>query len=377
MDTTPKKQKDTNNMKLKSATFRLLALSAFAIAAPLAVSAQEACTTYVVKEGDTLGNISQAAYGTYDFQMIFNANRDQLASNINDLPVGMELILPCEDGRLTADSELSGVIAAEEEKQETTRSTSNIYEPPLKFVTGNGWKPFTDESLAGGGILVRLATTALQRGGNDREGSVSWVNDWGSHTEVLLPTGAFDISIAWGMPDCTKIDLLGEDGVKRCTDLDATLPVYEVAETFTTLLDSKYVNVTKFEDLAGAKICKPADWSSFPLEEVGLVEPLVTHVRLATPKDCAEAVLNGEVDVMAIELETATDVFAELGAADKVVTNPSLIHFLTYHFIASKKNPRGRIYIAMLNKGLIEMRESGEWYDVVATGLAEYNNMTQ
>ena len=27
----------------------------------------------------------------------------------------------------------------------------------------------------------------------------------------------------------------------------------------------------------------------------------------------------------------------------------------------------------MLNKGLGEMRESGEWYDIVATGLAEYN----
>lgn len=364
-------------MKLNSATRQLLALSALAIAVPLAASAQEACTTYVVKEGDTLGSISQVAYGTFDFQMIFNANRDRLASNINELPAGMELILPCEDGRLTADTELSAVITAEEEKQEANRTASNVYEPPLKFVTGNGWKPFTDESLAGGGILVRLAQTALQRGGNDRDGNVSWVDDWGSHTQVLLPTGAFDISVAWSMPDCSKIDLLGAESVRRCTEFDATLPVYEVADSMTTLADSKYAGAVKYEDLAGARVCKPADWSTHPLEEVGLVEPLVTHVRLKTPLDCGKAILSGEADVLAIELETATDVFTELDALDQIAVNPTLVRFLTYHFITSKANPRGRVYIAMLNKGLTEMRESGEWYDIVATGLAEYNKMSQ
>jgi len=31
----------------------------------------------------------------------------------------------------------------------------------------------------------------------------------------------------------------------------------------------------------------------------------------------------------------------------------------------------------MLNEGLTEMRQSGEWYDIVATGLAEYNQANQ
>ena len=31
----------------------------------------------------------------------------------------------------------------------------------------------------------------------------------------------------------------------------------------------------------------------------------------------------------------------------------------------------------MLNRGITEMRESGEWYDIVATGLAEYNKLSQ
>ena len=47
----------------------------------------------------------------------------------------------------------------------------------------------------------------------------------------------------------------------------------------------------------------------------------------------------------------------------------------THHFVTAKSNPRGRDYIAALNRGIEEMRESGEWYDIVATGLAEYNGM--
>ena len=31
----------------------------------------------------------------------------------------------------------------------------------------------------------------------------------------------------------------------------------------------------------------------------------------------------------------------------------------------------------MINRGLTEMRESGEWYDIVAAGLDEYNKQSQ
>jgi len=354
---------------------RPLILTALALGLPQLAAAQEACTTYTVREGDTLGSIAQAAYGSFNYQMIFNANRDAVAANPGTLPAGLQLVLPCEDGRLTADTELSAIIESEDQKQEAAGKTSSVYQRPLRFVTGSGWKPFTDESLQEGGILVRLAVTALERGGNSRESSVSWVDDWGSHTESLLPTTAFDISIAWSMPDCTKLDLLGPGSVERCQEFDASLPVYEVADSMTTLIDSPFANAKTYSDLAGARVCKPADWSSHPLEEVGLVEPVVTLVRPRTPLDCGKAVLDGEADVMAIELETATDVFTELGALDQVAINPTLVRFLTYHFITSKSNPRGREFIEALDRGIAEMRESGEWYDIVATGLAEYNGM--
>jgi ABC-type amino acid transport substrate-binding protein len=357
--------------QLRSAT-----LSALIIALPGLAYAQEACTTYTVKDGDTLGTIAQAAYGSYDYQMIFNANREALAANPNALPAGLQLILPCEDGRLTPDAEVGTIIAEQTEAQEA-RPRSNIYEPPLNFVTSNDWAPFTGEDLLGGGMFVRIGVTAMQRGGNDRGHEVAYVDDWMSHVDVLLPSGAFDMSIAWEGPDCSKLDILDEFSVRMCTEFEYSLPIYETAYTFSALNDNKYANARSFEDLAGARICRPEAWSISELITRGLAEGVVTYLRPTDPMDCANAVMNGEADVYSIESETATANFEEIGATDKVTVNPALATFVTYHFITSKTNPRGRVYIAMLNRGITEMRESGEWYDIIATSLADYNKISQ
>jgi len=364
-------------MRTASDMYRSTTLAAILCALPVAAVAQEACTTYTVQSGDTLGMIAQAAYGSYDYQMIFNANRDALAANPNNLPAGLQLILPCEDGRLTPDSALNAVIEEQTARQAAARTNTNIYQPPLRFVTSNDWKPFTDESLTGGGIFVRLATTAMQRGGNDRDFTVAYVDHWMAHIDTLLPTGAFDVSIAWESPDCSKLDLLGEFSVRICTEFDFSLPIYETAYAFNTLVDSPFADAREFADYAGARICRPEAWPISDLEVQGLVPPLVTYFHPRSPLDCAEMLLNGEVDVYTIEAETAAANFTELDAHDRVVPNPALATFISYHFITAKSNPRGRVFIAMLNRGLTEMRESGEWYDIVATGLAEYNRLSQ
>ncbi len=364
-------------MKTVRIRTRTFAIAAVMFATPFAAAAQEACTTYTVKDGDTLGSIAQTVYGTYDYQNIFNANRDALANNPNDLPPGMQLILPCEDGRLSAEAELNAVITQETAKQETTKKKSNTFEPPLKFVTSNNWMPFTDEKLTGGGIFVRLAATAMQRGGNDRDYTIAYIDDWQSHLDTLLPSGAFDISIAWESPDCTKMDLLSEESVKRCTDLDYSLPIYELVNVFYTTTDSKYATAKTYADFKGAKICRGDAWGTGDLEVNGLTPPFIEMVSPVDPVDCASMLLSGEVDVYSMEVETVVAHFEQLKAMDKVVQNPYLSIVLPYHFITAKTNPRGRVYISMLNKGITEMRESGEWYDILATGLAEYNKLSQ
>ena len=60
----------------------LVAAAAAALLMPVAAQAQEACSAYSVKTGDSLGSIAKAAYDTFDYQQIFNSNRN-LISNPN------------------------------------------------------------------------------------------------------------------------------------------------------------------------------------------------------------------------------------------------------------------------------------------------------
>ena len=355
-----------------SAKFLVTALTA-SVFLPVAGFAQEACSSYTVKTGDSLGSIAEIAYGSYDYQIIFNANRETIGGNPNTLEEGTTLQIPCADGRLSVESSSEDVIAQEEAKQAANVKTTNVYAPPIRLVSGNGWAPFTTEDLSGGGMVVRLATTALNRGGNSREYSVSFVDDWGSHLTTLLPLNAFDVSIAWYIPDCTKLELLSEGMAKRCTDLDHSLPIYESVVGYYTLADSEYANAREFSDFTGARFCRPEGWYTHDLEEEGLVPPAIEFVNPSQPIDCGEALLNGTADIVGMEIESMADVISELKVSSEVVQNPYLTKLLTLTFVTHKTNPRGRVYISMLNKGLTEMRESGEWYAIIASSLAEHN----
>lgn len=339
---------------------------------PVAASAQEACSVYTVRPGDTLSDIAQAAYGTFDYQSVFNANRNLIA-NPNTLETGIALQLPCEDGSLPTGVSAREIIAREEAEQMVRPQGSSAFEPPIRIVSANGWAPFVGEEFNGGGMLVRLATTALNRGGNDRKFNVSFVDDWGAHLQTLLPLGAFDVSIAWYMPDCTKIDLLSEGMAKRCKELDASLPIYESVVGFFTGPDNEYAGVRNYSDYAGATICRPEGWFTFDLEEQGLIEPVVTMVMPKTVEECFEKMMAGEVDLVPLELENVAGTARDMEIEAKIVQNPYLTNLLKMSFVTHKTNPRGKVYLALLNRGLTEMRESGEWYAIISDSLAEFN----
>ncbi len=348
----------------------LVAAAAAALLMPVAAQAQEACSAYSVKTGDSLGSIAKAAYDTFDYQQIFNANRN-LISNPNSIAVGTVLQLPCEDGSLAGAASAEEIIAAQESIQQNRSSGSNSFEPPIRIVSGNGWAPFTGESLNGGGMLVRLLTTSLNRGGNARDYNVSFVDDWAAHTDTLLPMNAFDVSVAWYMPDCSKIDLFSDAMKRRCTELDGSLPIYESVVGFFSMKGNEYENVRDASDLAGATICRPSGWFTFDLEEKGLVDPVIEMVIGDTIKDCLQRLADGSVDVVPLEIETIEGSAKELGIQNDITQNAYLTNLLQLRFVTHKTNPRGRVYLAMINRGLTEMRESGEWYAIVSSSLAE------
>ncbi|SHE75371.1 amino acid ABC transporter substrate-binding protein, PAAT family [Ruegeria intermedia] len=358
---------EINLKKLVVAATAITALSAGAAAA------QEACSNYTVQDGDTLATISIAAYGTSNYQPIFNANRN-IISNPSNLEPGLVLALPCEDGSLPNGLSAQDLIAAAEARNANNKA-SNVYEPPVKILAGGNYAPFSDEGLSGGGLLVRLASTALSRGGNNREHSVSFVNDWGSHLDTLLPLGAFDVGLGWYIPDCSNRSYeWSAETTRRCNDFDSTVSVYDVVIGFYTLPDSKYAEARSFEDFKGARLCRMDAWFTHDLEEQGVFEPNITMVRPISAAECLDAVLTGTADVASFEVQLAADAMSEMGLTPKdIVENPFVNTIASQRIIAHRSNPFGKQYIAMLNKGLNEMRESGEWYDIVSDTLREHN----
>ncbi|WP_170428635.1 LysM peptidoglycan-binding domain-containing protein [Ruegeria arenilitoris] len=119
-----------------------MALGFAALVPPIAASAQIACESYTVKAGDTLAGISETAYGSRDYQIIFNANRNVIAGNPNNLAPGIVLNLPCADGRLNASPQFDDIVQREEEKAAKI-TPRNDYEPPIRLLAGNDWAPCT------------------------------------------------------------------------------------------------------------------------------------------------------------------------------------------------------------------------------------------
>jgi len=359
---------------LKPLVHKCATTLAAALCLATSAEAQEACSSYTVQHGDILGSIAQSAYGSFDYQMIFNANRNALGSNPNAVEPGTVLQIPCADGSIAGMERAQAVIKREEAKQEE-RDIPEVYNPPIKFLGGNDWKPFMDETLKGGGMMVRLSSTALKRGDNDRDHIMSYIDDWGAHLTTLLTNGAFDVAIGWTPPpDCTKRDLLDEAALYRCDELVFSLPIYETVTSYWSRTDSKYADVKTWSDYAGAVICRPEGWSTFDLTLEGLVDPVVTWKFMPNASDCIKAAVDGDVDMVSLDLESALGAIEEVpGSADVLQPNSNLSKVEPLNWVMHKNNPRAAQYIELLNAGLTEMRESGEWYAIISDSIAEYN----
>lgn len=333
--------------------------------------AQEACSTYVVQDGDTLGAISMAAYGLLDYQTLFNANADLLRGDPTVLAAGTEIRVPCPDGRLTATEVVQPIAEAVAGEVAAAESSSGEYRPKIRILTGGDWFPFVDETLSGGGAMVRVATTALNRGGNDFAYSIGWIDDWESHLHVLLPNGTFDLSVAWYVPDCATLDLASDLTRYTCLNFAFSDPLYDSVFGFFAQKDNPFAGAASFAELKGARICRPESYSFHDLEAEGLMEPAITLSVPEWAEDCFEGLIDGTYDVATIESQLSNITIADMGYADQIVENPRLSSIQSAAVMAWKENPKAGEYLEIINRGLAEMRATGEWNSIVSSSLQE------
>jgi ABC-type amino acid transport substrate-binding protein len=340
-----------------------------------AAQAQEACTPYTVVAGDNLRFIARAAYGDADmYRVIYDANVATIGETANLIEVGTTLAIPCDPK----------TAAAKAPAPETVTPVAATPEPaavvpavkPFAIVTGNGYAPFADETLPGGGMMTQLVEMAVFRADPGIAYNLSFINDWQAHIDALLPSGAYDLSFPWVRPDCDGNDMLSAGDQARCTDFVFSNSFYEIVDGFFATRDSGLMSVSNYADFNGKRICRPEGYTTGVLDAAGLTVPTITLMRGTDAKDCFRALAAGEVDLVSLDAELGDATLAKLGLIGTVGQNPHLSTILSLHVIAHKSNPRAVAMLAELDKGMMEMYETGEWYEIVSSALAR-NRLTQ
>ena len=327
--------------------------------------AQQQCATYVVERGDTLSKIANRADVRGGYQALFSANSNVL-SNPNIVTIGQLLQIPCADGSLATRAIPLTPVAFTPEPAPTVEKVR-----PLRIVTGGGYAPFTDEDLEGGGAMTMVVDRAVTEGNADQEFSITFVNDWGSHLETLLPLGAMDMAFPWFKPDCSKVEFLSEASAFRCTAFNHSDPLYDALVGFFTLKGGAYEAVTSYSELKGATLCRPEAWFTFDLEAEQLMPPNVELVRSAQQNGCWQKLVDGEVDVVTLDVLPAQEDYRELGLTDQVASIEALTSSQTMHVFVSKDNKLANDALPIINQGLEKLRLSGEWFSIVSSNILE------
>jgi polar amino acid transport system substrate-binding protein len=201
---------------------------------------------------------------------------------------------------------------------------------------------------------------------------MTFISDWQAHIDALLPSQAYDLSFPWVRPDC-EAAMLSPGDQARCDDFVFSAPFYEVVDGFFAPVDSDLLRATDFAAFRGKRICRPEGYTTGVLDDVGLSAPDIELLRPIEVMDCFEALASGRVDLVSIDAEVGDAAIAQLGLRGEYEQNPHLSTLQSLHVIAHKSNPRAVEMIVQLDSGLVEMYESGEWYDIVSTALTQTN----
>ena len=327
---------------------------------------------YTVQPGDTLSQIASDIYkSASDFQIIYSANSAAIGSNPGLISVGLELQIPCIDDEVaesTADATAITTV-------ETTDSLPAPQVEMIRVVTGTNWAPFLNEDQEQGGMLTEIVNVALENAESSPDYRIDFVNDWGAHLQPLISDHRYDFSLAWFQPNCDLIDRLGDGSKFRCNNLLWSETLFE--QIFGYYSRAADAAPTSYDDMMGMTICRPAGYSTFMLEEHGLVEPNITLAQPDAPQECFNGLVEGRYDVVALATDTADGVINSEGLTDQVTYVEPLSQVLTLHAVISNTNPNAETYLGVLDASLREMKANGEWFGIVRRHLSEFRAANQ
>ena len=361
---------------------RALSLGAVASAAWLASAslglAQSCGEDYTLQDGDSLAKIAAKAYGkASQWTIIFYANQDRLGAGQTLLVPGLSIRIPCIGANPAA--KLPDVATTE------AQAAAPTVPPPLsgevkriQFLTATDYAPFTDSSLPAGGMLTDVVNTAMAQFKKDTNATfdfnVSWVNDWAAHLNPLLVTRAFDMGFPWAKPNCQIFEELDANAKYRCQKFFFSNSLFE-EQTLIFLKKDSPIKMVNESELVGKKLCRPAGYSTFELDENGrnwVKDKRVTMITPPSAEDCMKMLVEGTVDAVPINEMTGRAAMIHLDLTDKMRVIEKPLSFVTLHVIVAKSHPNARALLYYINTALDRLRASGTYDQIVEKHLQQF-----
>lgn len=376
------------------------AAAAVITAAPTPVAAQSiACgSDYVVQRGDTLSEIAARTYGTGRFGPIFSANRSVITAP-QRLEVGDRLFIPCLDGQGQPLPRGVGATAASieaspapepapsppAEAPTTAALTTNTpgfqaapnalsqaiinAVPPgsvVKLLAVRPTAPYVGEKLPEGGMLTEIVQRALLRAPVPLDFAVTFS---GGQSALDVGAGDYDLGFPVARPNCEAPGTLGVDDLMICKEYDFSAPIFAEGIGMFVTKTGDFAAAKSAGDLFGARVCRPEGMPTADLEKAGLDQSTVSVISAPSAADCFMLLDNGDVQVVSLPTAEGEDAIAELGIARRIVSLKGIGEGTPLHVVSPKTSAFGQAWIEIINRGLAEMRASGEYEAVIDNHL--------
>lgn len=322
---------------------------------------------YRIQAGDTLfGLATRRVQPPVTVQAIIRHNPGKI-ENAGQVPAGMDLQIPCANETTTkkasAPVDTTPTATVEAPKVEKVAEVATIH---VDILTGSTSAPFAERMTPKTDITTELVNRVMTRSDSGIEHSIDVIDDWSAHLHVLLERGKYDLAYPWTKPDCGQADKLDEDARWRCDNLRFSAPLGEVKVKYYARTDEAAMLAEPIR-LWGKRLCRPYRHFTHDLAARDLVPPHVNHVRAASAAGCFRRLLDGEVDVVSIDADTASMTIADLRADGAVAEIKALATIETLHVVGMRDNDSVEPMLRDFDRGLAELLESGIWETMAQT----------
>lgn len=341
-----------------------------------AAVAQTCGGIYTIKGGDSLSLIADSLYkDAKKWTAIHQGNVSAIGSNPNSIRVGQKIRLTCINGLptgLEGGTVQTASTSANPAVQTSSTASAAVQvaaaNRKLKLLTADDNAPFTDSSLPGGGLLTEVVNSALKSNSDIKDFGIYVVNDWSAHLDPLITDAVFDLGFPWYKPDCKL-----QPDTFRCAELKFSEPMFEILMMLYQPKDRQFAFNTD-TDMHGKSLCRPKGWLTYDLDGAGrnwLANNLVELKQADTVGDCFEMMLAGDVDSVSMDEFVGRAAIKDLNIGDKVHTVDSKpISIQGMHVVVGKEHPQGDEMLALIDKGLANLKASGDYQRILDTHMS-------